>query len=113
MPEQDNPESLTPLEYRDKREDAANDRGTLVGVALAATAGFGLVLFGSVYLAAVGSYAYSQPLFLILPLVVTAGALVLGLHVLLHKRRAVGAGLLIGIGVAVLIHGACFYAISG
>ena len=111
MPEPNDPERPTPLEYRDKQDDHNGrrmDRGALVGTALAATLVCALVLFGSIWGAGVLTYTTEEPLFMLLPIFVMVAVLVAGVH-FQRRNRTLGAGILIGLGLALLLGGGtCF-----
>ena len=97
-----------PLEYRDRADDI--DRGSrsqTVGAAFGATFGFAAILLASVFMAALASEAVSAWLAGLIPLAVIAGAVAIAVRVR-RTRPAVGAGLFIGIGLAVLVVGSCF-----
>ena len=123
MPEQDDRDRPTQLEYRDAKEDTPEILSPTMGlVALGAAFGFVvafalaivLILSQSDLTYHPGAPGRPTPRWVYLPPVALAVAgLAAGVLLLRRRsRRDVGAGLLIGLGLAVLIYGACFAAMN-
>ena len=107
MPEQDDPDRPTPLEYRDGRDDIQSSTSVLIGTAFTATVGFSVVAWVVIVLTNTLRFETGSAFVYVLPLGLATAALA-GSFLLRRSHPALGAGLLVGIGLAVLLVGGCF-----
>ena len=108
MPDPADADRPTPLEYRDPKLDASNASDVSAGPIALGLFGFGTIFWLSMFAALEQGASEGRPLFFLIP----AGTVLVCLALVLYlKRRGspeYSAGLLIGIGLAILLEGMCF-----